>query len=179
MLYMAVLSGHAQNLLRSDGQQRNYGKVKFPSNLNLLLVNWWCSSKQDIDKSRGISSIDTRAIRTILQSAPLFSPGPWPADGKFNTDFREWQRIKFAGISLENIFMFYLWWWFIIARSIGDRPWSEPVISSRITFISLTVLSGINARFYVCAMAVATGMILGVTGDVPDIRWKICAWIRI
>ena len=30
----AVLSWHVQNLLRSDGQQQNYSKGKFPSNLN-------------------------------------------------------------------------------------------------------------------------------------------------
>ena len=30
----AVLSWHVQKLLRSDGQQRSYGKAKFPSNLN-------------------------------------------------------------------------------------------------------------------------------------------------
>ena len=30
----AVLSWHVQNLLRSDGQQRNYSKAKFPSNSN-------------------------------------------------------------------------------------------------------------------------------------------------
>ena len=30
----AVLSWHVHNLLLSDGQQRNYGKAKFPSDLN-------------------------------------------------------------------------------------------------------------------------------------------------
>ena len=30
----AVLSWHVKKLLRSDGQQRNYSKAKFPSNLN-------------------------------------------------------------------------------------------------------------------------------------------------
>ena len=31
--------GMCKNLLRSDGQQRNYGKAKFPSNLNCDLKN--------------------------------------------------------------------------------------------------------------------------------------------
>ena len=56
ILYMAqqlCCRGMCKNLLRSDGQQRNYSKVKFPSNLNCRqkivsetgprswLIGWW------------------------------------------------------------------------------------------------------------------------------------------
>ena len=86
-----MLSWHCKKLLRSDGQQRNYGKAKFPSNLN-------CGQK------------------TVSETGPWHQLAGQPPGTPFNTKWLPFTRWHvpmhfldtWVWLDLKKMFTYYL-----------------------------------------------------------------------
>ena len=65
-----MLSWQVQNLLRSDGEQRNYSKAKFPSNLN-------CGQKSLMKRAPGVYYMYIAMNCTVTYCAETYCTGAY------------------------------------------------------------------------------------------------------